>query len=151
MSQQPKICLKKSEIQQMIHRLKTRLALANFKRMNGFESYDLHTLESNLLRNQIKKHANNEKRKHDQHGKHRYYPRMTSKGQQDTRRSINTAFSSVSPTQQFLTLRCPLSEKRSTSPRQRYKTAIPSDEDAANVLVMLRNMPNDKPTSSLCI
>ncbi|CEP08270.1 hypothetical protein [Parasitella parasitica] len=135
----------------MIHRLKTRLALANFKRINGFERYDLYTLESDLLRNQIKKHTHNEKKKHDQHEKHRYYPRMTSSSQHGIKRSINTAFSPISPTQQFLTLRFPISEKRSTSPQQRYKTAIPSDEDAANVLVMLRNMSHDKPTSSFCI
>lgn len=138
----------------MIYRLKTRLALANFKRQYGFERYDLHTLESNLLRNQIKKNIYHEKKKHDQHEKHRYYPTMTNnnKSNHGTRFMYSNSSPLLSPSQQSLTLRYPLSEKRSTSPLQAHKTIIPTDEDAANVLVMLHNMSSDKTTpSSLCI
>ncbi|CAO3606662.1 unnamed protein product [Mucor fragilis] len=146
--QQPQVSigLKNADIKQMIHRLKTRLALANFKRQYGFERYDLHTLESNLLKSQIKKTVCHGKRKHDQHEKHRYYPTNTS--------NHGTRFmpSASSPPQQTLAPRYPVSEKRSTSPQQAHKTIVPTDEDAANVLVMLHNMASGKPTASpLCI
>ncbi|EPB84230.1 hypothetical protein HMPREF1544_09022 [Mucor circinelloides 1006PhL] len=144
---QANISLKNADIKQMIHRLKTRLALANFKRQYGFERYDLHTLESNLLRNQIKKNLCTEKRKHDQHEKHRYYPTNA-----HGHHHHGTRFMSSSPSQQALTSRYPVSEKRSTSPQQAHKTIVPTDEDAANVLVMLHNMASGKSASSpLCI
>jgi hypothetical protein len=110
----------------MIYRLKTRLALANFKRLYGYERYDLYTLESNLIlkakKKQLKKKTTN---------RHRYYPTTT------TTISNTAAIQSshlLSPTQ----LAYPLSEKRSTSPHQHYKKE-PTDEDAANLLVMLHN------------
>ncbi|KAK4520524.1 ABC transporter domain-containing protein [Mucor velutinosus] len=147
---QASLSLKNADIKQMIHRLKTRLALANFKRQYGFERYDLHTLESNLLRNQIKKNMYNGKRKHDQHEKHRYYPTNTNNGHHHGTRVMSS--SSSSPSQQALAPRYPVSEKRSTSPQQAHKTIVPTDEDAANVLVMLHNMASGKPASSpLCI
>ncbi|GAN11112.1 hypothetical protein MAM1_0474c10669 [Mucor ambiguus] len=148
---QTNISLKNADIKQMIHRLKTRLALANFKRQYGFERYDLHTLESNLLRNQIKKSIHHGKRKHDQHEKHRYYPTNASNGHlHHGTRFISSP--SSSPSQQSLAPRYPVSEKRSTSPQQAHKTIVPTDEDAANVLVMLHNMASGKPASSpLCI
>ncbi|KAF1796098.1 hypothetical protein V8B55DRAFT_1441975 [Mucor lusitanicus] len=156
MSQQPpqaNIALKNTDIKQMIHRLKTRLALANFKRQYGFERYDLHTLESNLLKNQIRKNIYHGKRKHDQHEKHhRYYPTNTNTNGHPHHGTRFMASSSLSPSQQTLTPRYPVSEKRSTSPQQAHKTIVPTDEDAANVLVMLHNMASSKPASSpLCI
>ncbi|KAI8335641.1 hypothetical protein EDC96DRAFT_354177 [Choanephora cucurbitarum] len=39
-----------STIEEMMHRLKARLAFANFKREHGYEQYDLYTLESNLIK-----------------------------------------------------------------------------------------------------
>lgn len=107
----------------MIYRLKTRLALANFKRQYGYERYDLHTLESNLF---IK--SNDKKKKKIM--KHRYYPIV----QQTHTHTKSYQLNMVN--QQSL---YPLSEKRSTSPRQSHATIIPTDEDAANVLVMLHN------------
>lgn len=107
----------------MIYRLKTRLALANFKRQYGYEKYDLYTLESNLLLKSKKKPIKKTR--------HRYYPTHNHHGNKLT-----------VPIQQRSSLypRYPLSEKRSTSPQQQHKSIIPTDEDAANVLVMLHNM-----------
>lgn len=108
----------------MIYRLKTRLALANFKRQYGYEKYDLYTLESNLLKS---------KKKTIKKTRHRYYP---------THHHLGNSKLTV-PFQQHrsssLYPRYPLSEKRSTSPQQQHKSIIPTDEDAANVLVMLHN------------
>ncbi|KAG2202879.1 hypothetical protein INT47_008911 [Mucor saturninus] len=115
----------------MIYRLKTRLALANFKRQYGYERYDLYTLESSLLKS---------KKKPIKKTRHRYYPTHNHHGHKST---VPTSFqhqqqhhhhrSSLYP-------RYPLSEKRSTSPQQHHTSIIPTDEDAANVLVMLHNM-----------
>ncbi|KAL9553400.1 hypothetical protein MBANPS3_003313 [Mucor bainieri] len=154
MPQQPpqaNISLKNADIKQMIYRLKTRLALANFKRQYGFERYDLHTLETNLLKSQIKKNIYHGKRKHDQHEKHRYYPTSASNGHPHHGTRFKPS-APLSPSQQALAPRYPVSEKRSTSPQQAHKTIVPTDEDAANVLVMLHNMASGKPASSpLCI
>ncbi|CAO3612865.1 unnamed protein product [Mucor hiemalis] len=121
-------------ITKMIYRLKTRLALANFKRQYGYERYDLCTLENNLLLKK-KQHSVLQKRKIllAPTGRHRYYPTTTT----------TTAKKIITPSikqQQGLYLSYPLSEKRSTSPLQQHKSIIPTDEDAANMLVMLHNM-----------
>ncbi|KAI9335562.1 hypothetical protein BD770DRAFT_432132 [Pilaira anomala] len=118
-------------ITQMIYRLKTRLALANFKRQYGYERYDLHTLESNLFKQKkrVKKSVP---------VRHRYYPTHNHHG--------NKVIIPIQ--QQSLYPRYPLSEKRSTSPQQHHKSIIPTDEDAANVLVMLHNM-SSKTTSCI--
>jgi hypothetical protein len=109
----------------MIHRLKARLELANFKRQNGYERYDLHTLETNLLKSHIiKKRPIVQKPE----ARHRYYPTSSSEKQ---RHYIRPFYKTSS----FSLLHYPLSAKRSTSPHN-----IPSDEDAANLLVMLHNM-----------
>ncbi|KAG0173168.1 hypothetical protein DFQ30_008669 [Apophysomyces sp. BC1015] len=123
----------KSDLAEMIHRLKIRLALANFKRQHGYEKYDLYTLESSLLRTKrLSRHALQRKPHH-----HRYYP--TSPQDKD-KKSLPNPFTAL-PT----TIRCPLSAKRSTSPRTYVKSISSSstlssdDEDAANLLVMLHN------------
>jgi hypothetical protein len=121
-------------LEQMIYRLKTRLALANFKRLYGYERYDLHTLETNLIL-KTKNHKKQLKKKPTQSNRHRYYPTSTTTSTQYQPNLL------LSPTQ---ALRYPLSEKRSTSPQQPYKK-IPTDEDAANLLVMLHT---SKPSSS---
>ncbi|KAI9313917.1 hypothetical protein BX666DRAFT_1863454 [Dichotomocladium elegans] len=121
----------------MIYRLKTRLALANFKRQYGYEKYDLHTLESSLLL-----------RCHQEHI--RQY-------------QLQNPFLKKKKDQMSVTRRlpmCPVSAKRSTSPRFPPKQRPPSkiaatavhrfvhdhalpfssdEEDAANLLVMLHN------------
>lgn len=121
----------------MIYRLKTRLALANFKRLYGYERYDLYTLEYNLI-SKRKIHKKPLKMKPTHNNKHRYYPTHSNTVSATLYRSNLL----LSPTQ---ALRYPLSEKRSTSPPQHYKK-IPTDEDAANLLVMLQT---SKP-SPLC-
>ncbi|KAI8989957.1 hypothetical protein BDB01DRAFT_487842 [Pilobolus umbonatus] len=129
----------------MIYRLKTRLALADFKRQHGYEKYDLYTLESSLIK------TTNHKKNEPTSVRHRYYPVVISKNKlskghvMSTHRPYRTAINKsmlFSPTSH---LRSPLSAKRSTSP-------CPSDaieEDAANILVMLHNRRQDR--SSLCI
>lgn len=130
----------------MIYRLKTRLALANFKRQYGYERYDLYTLENNLL---LKKKQNIvlQKRKtlspSTSNNRHRYYPTTTTAHANHTKKAIITPSIKLLQQQQQQGLYLsyyPLSEKRSTSPRQQHKTIIPTDEDAANMLVMLHNM-----------
>ncbi|KAI9267195.1 hypothetical protein EDC94DRAFT_657565 [Helicostylum pulchrum] len=124
-------------ITQMIYRLKTRLALANFKRQYGYEKYDLHTLESNLLSSKHKKrpvHKKNTTTMVTTTTRHRYYPTHNYHG--------NKVIIPLQA-QQSLYPRYPLSEKRSTSPQQQHKSIIPTDEDAANVLVMLHNMSSE--------
>lgn len=134
-------------ITKMIYRLKTRLALANFKRQYGYEKYDLYTLENNLL---LKKKQNIviQKRRTllsppTSDNRHRYYPTSTTTTHANhTKKTIITpSIKLLQQQQQGLYLSYyPLSEKRSTSPRQQHKTIIPTDEDAANMLVMLHNM-----------
>ncbi|KAL0084020.1 hypothetical protein F4703DRAFT_1608288 [Phycomyces blakesleeanus] len=112
-------------IQQIIHRLKTRLALARFKHQHGYEHYDLVTLESSLLSSLLKS------RRRPVMVPHRYYPSHP-KSKPFVR---STASFAHAPTPTCI--RSPLSAKRNTSPRPSLSS---DDEDAANLLVMLHRM-----------
>ncbi|CAO3620976.1 unnamed protein product [Cunninghamella blakesleeana] len=150
---------KDDNVIKMIHRLKARLALANFKRQHGYEKYDLHTLESNLLSiNPIRSFSSSlspsittstllNSYHPYKYYKHRYYP--TSKTTHDYISKIKKSNSSsryhikkglIYQSCSLLILKCPpLSEKRSTSPITRPLSLSINDEDAANLLVMLHN------------
>ncbi|KAI9013369.1 hypothetical protein CLU79DRAFT_838759 [Phycomyces nitens] len=111
-------------IQQIAHRLKTRLALARFKHQHGYEHYDLVTLESSLLSSLL--HI----RRRPVLVPHRYYPSHP-KSKTFVR---STASFAHAPTPTCI--RSPLSAKRNTS-----RLSLSSDdEDAANLLVMLHRM-----------
>ncbi|ORZ07853.1 hypothetical protein BCR42DRAFT_455790 [Absidia repens] len=151
------IHVQQDNVAEMMNRLKVRLALANFKREYGYERYDLCTLESSLLsRKQIKKDHQAQQKQQQEQQRHRYYP---------TRSTSPTAISKPNPSSatttsswsrysnkhrrrisyptlySFLLSQCPLSAKRSTSPKPLvHSTTFPiADEDAAHLLVMLHN------------
>ncbi|KAL1934293.1 hypothetical protein VTP01DRAFT_6475 [Rhizomucor pusillus] len=64
------------DVQEMLMRLKTRLALADFKRKHGFEKYDLSTLESSLFRMHRRIQRRKQHQKQQQQRPHRYYPTL---------------------------------------------------------------------------
>lgn len=141
----------------MIHRLKTRLALANFKRQYGYEKYDLHTLEWNLIEN---RRCRRLKRKENQSSSpvstaknhRRYYPHYTTSSTLEQQPKMITRTVTNSATS-WIFIRTPLSAKRSTSPQVEDEDSFPAaaggggscgtitdeEEDAANLLVMLHN------------
>ncbi|KAI8371745.1 uncharacterized protein BYT42DRAFT_616812 [Radiomyces spectabilis] len=136
-----------NDISEMIYRLKTRLALANFKRQHGYERCDLNTLELNLLLRPTMKSLMNKRARAVSafpQPQHRYYPTPP------LRNKIHKSKSSCSPTQ----IQVPYSAQRSTSPRPAYSplsydSMSSDDEDAANLLVMLHHttmtsLPNIK-------
>ncbi|KAI8089501.1 uncharacterized protein BX664DRAFT_297276 [Halteromyces radiatus] len=125
----------KENVTEMIYRLKARLALANFKREYGYEKYDLNTLETNLLSKRDKEKYYPQQQK----GRHRYYP--TSSTSSINKRSYHRRRASYPILYSFLLSQCPLSAKRSTSPKSiPTTTTFPiEDEDAAHLLVMLHN------------
>ncbi|RCH82146.1 hypothetical protein CU098_008408 [Rhizopus stolonifer] len=45
--------MEQKDLSNLIHRLKLRLALANFKREHGYENVDLRTLESSLYEHKL--------------------------------------------------------------------------------------------------
>ncbi|KAI9322844.1 hypothetical protein BX666DRAFT_1898882 [Dichotomocladium elegans] len=137
-----------SDMTEMILRLKTRLALADFKRQHGYERYDLSTLESNLFKRSHhhksrRSRQQQQQQQQQQQSRHRYYP--TSPVAASPCKTIHSTYM----LQPATLLRSPLSEKRHTPPRARQITLSPSspstatlssdDEDAANLLVMLHN------------
>lgn len=108
----------------MIHRLKTRLALANFKRQHGYEKYDLHTLESNLLLHQHKR-----PKKQDDTPPPNYYRRYYHHPQQQDDKIPSAAtVRKVAATRS--TPLYPLSAKRSTSPRFPHKRPLSSSSSS---------------------
>ncbi|KAI8882944.1 hypothetical protein K501DRAFT_333678 [Backusella circina FSU 941] len=120
-----------SDLTEVLSRLKIRLALANFKREHGYENYDLSTLETSLFL--LKKNnsdnssssgnsvSSDRSKKTKQH--HRYYPPS-----KPYTKPTNPAYYYKS----HYHFSYKLSAKRSTF--------IPStDEDAANLLVMLHH------------
>ncbi|KAI8968226.1 hypothetical protein BDF20DRAFT_895054 [Mycotypha africana] len=195
-------------VSEMIHRLKTRLALATFKQQHGYEAYDLQTLEytlfpittlaalqthspivkkKSLLMNSSRKKTPSSSSSSSSSllCRHRYYPTSSSylpdattsptssslrpyasRPSQNFKSKLNLPLynstkNSSHPNHHLLltTPKYPISEKRSTSPRQPCYTSpillsstslhssmsplstfTPTDEDlAANVLVMLHN------------
>ncbi|KAI7881103.1 hypothetical protein K492DRAFT_207059 [Lichtheimia hyalospora FSU 10163] len=129
------------DIPAMLRRMQVRLRLAEFKRKNGYEKYDLYTLEKNLLRVSKCYHAllrplpPPTTKSH----RHRYYPTFPVNKKYKTTRSMLLLATHVQG---------PLSAKRDTPPRRMKEHAIlkspspPSssdDEDAAKLLVMLHH------------
>lgn len=110
---------------QMIHRLKTRLALANFKRQHGYEKYDLHTLESNLLLHQ---HKRPKKQDEPPPNYYRRYYHPSPPQQQDDKMPPAAAVRKVAATRS--TPLYPLSAKRSTSPRFPHKRPLSSSSSS---------------------
>ncbi|KAJ8659499.1 hypothetical protein O0I10_004864 [Lichtheimia ornata] len=150
-------CMTHDDIPTMLRRLQVRLRLAEFKRKNGYEKYDLYTLEKNLLR--VTKcyrallrppsQATTTKSK-----QHRYYPTfpVSTKCNDATTRSMLLLATHVQG---------PLSAKRDTPPRRiksdisSSKSSSPStscsssdEEDAAKLLVMLHHHHHNHNTLS---
>ncbi|KAI8148913.1 hypothetical protein BJV82DRAFT_202435 [Fennellomyces sp. T-0311] len=144
--------LQGSDIAEMMHRLRTRLALANFKRQYGYEKYDLHTLELSLFQPAATPRRKKTKKKEEPLPNYyrRYYPNESPSVSPPIRATRSTPLYNI---------RSPLSAKRSTSPRYRFQQVKKSsststssarkedpgllfssdEEDAANLLVMLHN------------
>lgn len=116
-------------MKKMAHRLKIRLALANFKRQHGYEKYDLHTLESSILfqpkNTKRGKSVSTTTRNTGYYS--RYYKTMTAEplgsSSTPTNSSSGIARAASSDTPPFL-LRSRLSAKRSTSPRRHRSPTI---------------------------
>lgn len=109
---------------QMIHRLKTRLALANFKRQHGFEKCDLQLLEFNLL---DKRRLDDEPRKRKKAASaspeppsyyRRYYPADKAQKAPSNKNSTTMVTRCNTP----MLIQSPLSAKRSTSPRFAHRS-----------------------------
>lgn len=123
-------------------RLKTRLALADFKRKHGFEKYDLSTLESSLFRMHRRIQRRKQHQKQQQQRPHRYYPTLPVSDKDLIRKPVCTQNYTF---QSAMFLRSPLSAKRCAPPRipsssPSLSTVSSDEEDAANLLVMLHNM-----------
>lgn len=131
----------------MIHRLKARLALANFKREHGYENVDLRTLESSLYQHKstpTTKPIMDKKRRKLLLSHHRFYPTSPPLQYNDMDRLIKKNASRASA-------HIPLSETRLQNqiygPREpqddRKLSAILSsdDEDAAHLLVLMHQSP----------
>lgn len=123
--------------EKMLRRLQVRLGLAEFKRKNGYEKYDLYTLEKNLLRVTKRCRTLSPPKPITKSKRHRYYPTFpVNKKYHDTSRSMLLLATHVQG---------PLSAKRETPPRRMIMPKSPSppsssdDEDAANLLVMLHH------------
>ncbi|KAG1440507.1 hypothetical protein G6F56_011892 [Rhizopus delemar] len=126
----------------LAHRLKARLALANFKREHGYESVDLLTLESSLLERVTKQPTTISLSKLNIYDKkrkrllshHRFYP--TSPPLQSDRMLKRHAPWSPSHVPISDTRLRPYYEKRKLS-----ATLSSDDEDAAHLLVMMHHSP----------
>ncbi|KAI8878390.1 hypothetical protein K501DRAFT_277543 [Backusella circina FSU 941] len=121
-------------VSNFVHRLKTRLALANFKREHGLENVDLRTLESSLVMEKKTQTAHSpiQFKSRKKKSSPRFYPPS------DMDRLINKNASHTS-------VSMPISEQRSTSPKLHAKMDIAAyssdDEDAAHLLVMMHQSP----------
>ena len=138
----------------MVHRLKARLALANFKREHGYENVDLRTLESTLYEHKLRpSHSSptittrtmaspliHDKKRRRVLSHHRFYPTSPPMQHNDLDRLIKKN-ASKSPSH------IPLSETRSQhSPlvvdnRKLSATLSSDDEDAAHLLVLMHQSP----------
>ncbi|KAI8875698.1 hypothetical protein K501DRAFT_338542 [Backusella circina FSU 941] len=129
------------EITKLVHRLKTRLALANFKREHGLENIDLSTLELNLMFD-TKQPVSTQKSRKRRTPQHRFYPTSPPPPPHDQLVNRHVYRAGLST---------PVSEQRSTSPKLRTATPLldrnhssfsSDDEDAAHLLVMMHHSPN---------
>lgn len=133
----------------MIHRLKARLALANYKRVHGYENVDLRTLESSLYDHKVKPtitkpltvHERDKKRRRLLLSHHRFYPTSPPLQHNDMDRLIKKN-ASRSPAN------IPLSETRlqnsiygTYDQRKLSATLSSDDEDAAHLLVLMHQSP----------
>ncbi|KAI8645280.1 hypothetical protein BD408DRAFT_84036 [Parasitella parasitica] len=142
------------DMSDMVHRLKARLALANFKREHGYENVDLRTLESSLYEHQLRPSQSSptaatrsvasplihDKKRRRVLSHHRFYPTSPPSQHSDLDRLIKKN-ASRSPSH------IPLSEARSQhSPlvadnRKLSATLSSDDEDAAHLLVLMHQSP----------
>lgn len=139
-------------MKKMLRRLQVRLRLAEFKRKNGYEKYDLYTLEKNLLRATkcyralLRPQRPAPATATTKSKQHRYYPTFP----------VSTKYNDAT-TRSMLILAThhvqgPLSAKRDTPPRRMKSdtsSSSPStsssssdEEDAAKLLVMLHHHHN---------
>ncbi|KAI8379997.1 hypothetical protein EDC96DRAFT_492592 [Choanephora cucurbitarum] len=121
--------IQQTDMPNLIHRLKLRLALANFKREHGYEHIDLRTLESSLYEHRLKKSLpaiieedSHPKKKRKLISEHPFYP-FTSPPNHSFRKKLSG----------------------NTDARLHYdqrKISLSSDdEDAAHLLVMMHQSP----------
>ncbi|EPB91166.1 hypothetical protein HMPREF1544_02046 [Mucor circinelloides 1006PhL] len=142
------------DMSDMIHRLKARLALANFKREHGYENVDLATLESPLYEQKLRPSQSSptsttrtttsplihDKKRRRVLSHHRFYPTSPPMQHNDMDRLIKKN-ASRSPSH------IPLSETRSqhspliTDNRKLSATLSSDDEDAAHLLVLMHQSP----------
>lgn len=133
----------------MIHRLKARLALANFKLEHGYQNLDLRTLESSLYDHNPKSptlpkpttpiQERDKKRRKMLLSHHRFYPTSPPLQHNDMDRLIKKN-ASRSPSN------IPLSETRlqhygNNDQRKLSATLSSDDEDAAHLLVLMHQSP----------
>ncbi|KAI7897748.1 uncharacterized protein BX663DRAFT_527415 [Cokeromyces recurvatus] len=151
------------DMSNLMHRMKARLALANFKREHGFENIDLRTLESSLYEDKLKPLQQVakvttisspllDKKRKKLMSHHRFYPTSPPMQHNDMDRLIKKN-ASRSPAN------IPLSETRLQHPYKRhYYSTTPNavntttsrklsatlssdDEDAAHLLVLMHQSP----------
>ncbi|ORY93533.1 hypothetical protein BCR43DRAFT_380553 [Syncephalastrum racemosum] len=151
-----------NEVAQMIHRLKTRLALANFKRQHGFEKCDLQLLEFNLL---DKRRLVEEPRKRKKAASsspeppsyyRRYYPADKAKKTPSSTSSKNST-TMITRCNSPMLIQSPLSAKRSTSPRFAHRSSqvkSPRPSSSASTVsstssTASSNLPNTQDTANL--
>lgn len=134
------------DMSNLIHRLKVRLALANYKRTHGYENVDLRTLESSLYDHNLKPttsptiakilspNERDKKRRRLLLSHHRFYPTSPPLQHNDIDRLIKKNASRS-------TANIPLSETRLYDKRKLSATLSSDDEDAAHLLVLMHQSP----------
>ncbi|KAG2200385.1 hypothetical protein INT47_002299 [Mucor saturninus] len=142
-----------ADMSNLIHRLKARLALANYKREHGYENVDLRTLESSLYQHKVLPTATpttvagkptlDKKRRKMLLSHHRFYPTSPPLQHNDMDRLIKKNASRAS------VHHVPLSETRLQQHhhhllddnRKLSATLSSDDEDAAHLLVLMHQSP----------
>ncbi|KAG2237933.1 hypothetical protein BDF21DRAFT_495546 [Thamnidium elegans] len=138
------------DMSNLIHRLKARLALANFKLEHGYQNLDLRTLESSLYDHNLKTDTTlpksitavqdrDKKRRKMLLSHHRFYPTSPPLQYNDMDRLIKKNASRSSAN-------IPLSETRlqtygNYNHRKLSSTLSSDDEDAAHLLVLMHQSP----------
>ncbi|KAI7886361.1 uncharacterized protein EV154DRAFT_470454 [Mucor mucedo] len=147
-----------ADMSNLIHRLKARLALANYKREHGYENVDLRTLESSLYQHKVLPTATasitttttttgagkptlDKKRRKLLLSHHRFYPTSPPLQHNDMDRLIKKNASRAT------VHHVPLSETRLQhhhildDNRKLSATLSSDDEDAAHLLVLMHQSP----------
>lgn len=139
----------------MIHRLKARLALANYKLEHGYQNVDLRTLESSLYDHTVKSDTTttllksiavqdrDKKRRKMLLSHHRFYPTSPPLQNNDMDRLIkkNASRSSANIPLSETRLQTSSSSYGNYNQRKLSATLSSDDEDAAHLLVLMHQSP----------